>query len=73
MEKTTLKELREGVRLGFYKDVTNAKAKDFRGHNIEKIRHADGVFGMAGGLFIDHTTGDELAVLGRTPILWALS
>ena len=74
MEKTTQKELRDGIRLGIYTLVNTDNIDEYKGHDIEQIRYCSGTYGINGALYIDHTNnGEMLAVPCRSSALLALS
>jgi len=74
MEKTTQKELRDGIRLGIYTLVNGDNIDEYKGHDIEQIRCCSGTYGINGALYIDHTNnGEMLAVPCRSSALFTLS
>ena len=74
MEKTTQKELRDGIRLGIYTLVNGDNIDKYKGHDIEQIRYCSGTYGINGALYIDHTNkGELLAVPCRSSVLFTLS
>ena len=72
MKTCKQKELRRLAQIGVARDVTNADPELFKGHEFEKIAVSKGVYGMNGGLVKDLTTGEYLAVIGRTSMLFWL-
>lgn len=69
MRKTTLKEIRNAVRLGLAVDITSAAEVPT---NYEKIAYSVGVYGLNGCLIQDRTTGEMYAVTARSTNLFIL-
>lgn len=72
MKTCKQKELRRLAQIGIARDVTNADTELFKGHEFEKIAVSRGIYGINGGLVKDLTTGEYLAVVGRTSMLFWL-
>lgn len=61
MNKTTLKTIKDYVRLGFAKDVTTAKELP---RCYEKICYSTGIYGINGGVYTDEK-GNMYAITAR--------
>ena len=74
MEKTTQRDLREGIRLGIYTLLNCDNVDNYKGHDLEQIRYSYGTYGINGALYIDHTNkGEMLAVPCRSSVLFMFS
>ncbi len=75
MFKTTQKELRSFIRMGYAKDYTNAtqaEIKELEKKCLNRLAYSAGVYGMNGILVEDYETGEKYIVIGRGINLYVL-
>ena len=71
MEKIRQKDLREYIRRGWAKDLTNAASCEFP-VNYTKIAYSSGVYGYNGCLIQECGTGDYYAITARCTNLFRI-
>ena len=73
MRKYTQKGLRELVKIGSAKDITDydfSQMKNFlQSHSLDKVGYSSGVYGLNGGLLQDTKTGTLYAITARNMAL----
>lgn len=73
MKKYSQKELKELVKLGVAKDITNysfLQVKDFKNsRTLDKVGYSCGTYGINAGLLMDCNTGELFAITARNSAL----
>ena len=65
MERTTQRELKQGVKWGYYKPYNGETLKRY-----EKIKYSASIYGINGGLIKDTDTGEVYAITARNSDLF---
>jgi carbonic anhydrase len=74
MRKYKLSELKNLVKLGMAKDLTNATAAEVmeQWKRAEKVGYSSGVYGINGGLIQNIETGEYYAITARNSNLFRI-
>lgn len=71
MEKITQREIKNGVRAGYFIDITTARGKDLPNYSdVDAIAYSVGVYGINGGLLRNRQTGEVYAITCRASNLF---
>lgn len=74
MRKYKLSELKNLVKLGMAKDLTNANAAEVmeQWKHADKVGYSSGVYGINGGLIQNIETGEYYAIIARNSNLFRI-
>ena len=71
MEKITQREIKNGVRAGYFTDITSASDKDLSNfYDVDTIAYSVGIYGINGGLLRNCQTGEIYAITCRASNLF---
>lgn len=71
MEKILQREIKNGVRAGYFTDITNASDKDLPNfYDVDTIAYSVGIYGINGGLLRHRQTGEIYAITCRASNLF---
>ena len=70
MEKILQREIKNGVRAGYFTDITNASGKDLPNfYDVDTIAYSVGIYGINGGLLRNRQTGEIYAITCRATLV----